>query len=95
MALTYLTMTDPRLILLAHKSFIVGGYAAQRLGYQAINKLGLVNHQKRPKATGGAPNIKAQIFPLLTRPLPDHIHATTTRAALNIENPETIPIIRD
>ncbi len=95
MALSYLTMTDPRLILMAHKSFIIGGYAAQRLGYQAIKKLGMVNHQKRPQATGGKPSLKDQVFPLLARPLPEHIHATTARSALNIEAAETIPIIRD
>ncbi|MBF0193846.1 MAG: DUF3683 domain-containing protein [Magnetococcales bacterium] len=95
LALSYLTMTDPRLILLAHKSFIVGGYAAQRLGYKAINKLGIVNHNKRPSATGGLPNIKDQVLPLLARPLPDYIHSTTARSSLNIEDSETIPIIRD
>ncbi|MBF0381255.1 MAG: DUF3683 domain-containing protein [Magnetococcales bacterium] len=95
LALAYLTMTDPRLILLAHKSFIVGGYAAQRLGYKAINRLGMVNHNKRPNATGGSPSLKAQVLPLLARPLPDHIHAKTTRSSLDIEDSETIPIIRD
>jgi FAD/FMN-containing dehydrogenase/Fe-S oxidoreductase len=95
LALSYLTMTDPRLILLAHKSFIVGGYAAQRLGYKAIDKLGIINHNKRPTATGRSPKLKDQVLPLLSRPLPDYIHASTARSALNIEDPETIPIIRD
>ena len=95
MALSYLTMTDPSIINLTHKGFIVGGYAAQRAGHKIAGKLGLINTKVRPQATGVAPTLKAQIFPLIERPLPAHIHAATSRSALNLEHPESIPIVRD
>ncbi|MBF0453495.1 MAG: DUF3683 domain-containing protein [Magnetococcales bacterium] len=95
MALSYLTMTDPRLIQLSQKGFIVSGYAAQRLGYHLAKKMGVIKNETRPQATGGTPTLKAKLFPLIERPLPDHIHGSTTRSALTLENPETIPIIRN
>ncbi len=95
LALSYLTMSDPRLVLMAHKGFITSGYAAQRLGFKLLHRMGMVDNKKRPHATGGPPSLQARIVPLLQRPLPDHIHATTARAALGLEDPNIIPIIRD
>ncbi|MBF0447160.1 MAG: DUF3683 domain-containing protein [Magnetococcales bacterium] len=95
MALSYLTTVEPNIVRYAHKSFIVGSYSAQRFGHKMANQIGLINNQKRPNATGGPPSMMAQIIPLLERPLPAHIHATTTRAALDLEDPKSIPILRD
>lgn len=94
LALAYLSTSDARWIRWAQTGPIRAGYAAQRMGHQWADRFGLINHQKRPERTGGMPSAKAQILPLLRRPLPDHIHGQTVRLALDLENPKIIPLLR-
>jgi len=95
-AMSFLNATDPATIKLIRKLMIDWGYRAQRLGYQAAGKLGLIRNSKRqPRATVGRTNLQAQVIHILNRPLPKSVPARTSRALLGLEDNTMIPVIRN
>ena len=79
------------------RNLMVGvGYKAQRLGHTLLNKLGLLTgFKKRPPATLGKPEIKAQVVHFLNRPMPKAMPTKTSRALLGIEDDTIVPVIRN
>ncbi|PKO93454.1 MAG: FAD-linked oxidase [Betaproteobacteria bacterium HGW-Betaproteobacteria-1] len=96
MAMSYLNMKDPATIKMM-RAFMVGfGYRAQRLAHAVFNKLGLLTaFKKRPPATLGKPEIKAQVIHFLNRPMPKSMPTKTSRALLGIEDDTMVPVIRN
>ncbi len=96
LAMTFLNLKDPATIKLM-RTFMVGiGYKAQRLGHLVFKKLGLLNgFKKKPPATLGKPNVKAQVIHFLARPMPKGMPTKTSRALLGIEDDTMVPVIRN
>ena len=96
LAMTFLNLKDPATIKLM-RTFMVGiGYKAQRLGHQVFKKLGLLNgFKKKPPATLGKPNVKAQVIHFLARPMPKGMPTKTSRALLGVEDDTMVPVIRN
>jgi Fe-S oxidoreductase len=95
-AMAFLTITDPATIRLARKFMIDWGYGAQRLAYRVAKSLGLIQGQTRlPPATLGAPTMRAQIIHFINKPMPGGLPKRTSRALLDIEDDEVVPVIRD
>ena len=96
LAMSYLNMKDPATIKMM-RAFMVGfGYRAQRLAHAVFNKLGLLTaFKKRPPATLGKPEIKAQVIHFLNRPMPKSMPTKTSRALLGIEDDTMVPVIRN
>ncbi|HWU82186.1 MAG TPA: DUF3683 domain-containing protein, partial [Methylophilaceae bacterium] len=96
LAMTFLNIKDPATIKLM-RNFMVGfGYRAQRLGHVVFKKLGLLNgFKKKPPATLGKPEIKAQVVHFLNRPMPKNMPTKTSRALLGIEDDTMVPVIRN
>jgi FAD/FMN-containing dehydrogenase/Fe-S oxidoreductase len=96
LAMSFLSLKDPAAIKLMRKAMMDWGYRAQRLGYRLGRSLGLTQATvKRPPATRGRPEIRAQIIHLLNKPMPRGLPARTSRALLDIEDDTVIPVIRD
>ena len=95
-AMAFLTMTDPATIRLVRKLMIDWGYAGQRLAHRVAKSLGLIQGQtKHPPATLGAPTLRAQIIHFINKPMPGGLPKRTSRALLDIEDDEVVPVIRD
>jgi FAD/FMN-containing dehydrogenase/Fe-S oxidoreductase len=96
LAMSYLNMKDPATIKMM-RAFMIGfGYRAQRLAHGIFNKLGLLTaFKKRPPATLGKPEIKAQVIHFLNRPMPKNMPTKTSRALLGIEDDTMVPVIRN
>lgn len=96
LAMSYLNMKDPATIKLMRAAMVGFGYRAQRLGHAVFQKLGLSNpFKKRPPATVGKPDIKAQVIHFLNRPMPKSMPTKTSRALLGIEDDTMVPVIRN
>ena len=96
LAMTFLNIKDPATIKLMRTAMVGIGYKAQCLGHWAFKKLGLLNaFKKRPPATLGKPEIKAQVIHFLNRPMPKSMPTKTSRALLGIEDDTMVPVIRN
>ncbi len=96
LAMSYLNMKDPATIKLMRAAMVGFGYRAQRLGHAVFQKLGLLTaFKKRPPATLGKPEIKAQVIHFLNRPMPKAMPTKTSRALLGIEDDTMVPVIRN
>jgi FAD/FMN-containing dehydrogenase/Fe-S oxidoreductase len=96
LAMTFLNIKDPATIKLMRNLMVGVGYKAQRLGHTVLNKLGLLTgFKKRPPATLGKPEIKAQVIHFLNRPMPKAMPTKTSRALLGIEDDTIVPVIRN
>jgi FAD/FMN-containing dehydrogenase/Fe-S oxidoreductase len=96
LAMTFLNIKDPATIKLMRNLMVGVGYKAQRLGHTLLNKLGLLTgFKKRPPATLGKPEIKAQVVHFLNRPMPKAMPTKTSRALLGIEDDTIVPVIRN
>jgi len=100
-SMLFLSATDSLTIKLIRKVMIELGYKTQRLGYQAAKQLGLFKTQvKHPPATvGGAPLVMplghAQVIHFINKPMPGNLPRKTSRALLDIEDNNVVPIIRN
>ena len=95
-AMAFLTMTDPATIRLVRKLMIDWGYAGQRLAHRVAKSLGLIQGQTRlPPATLGAPSLRAQVIHFINKPMPGGLPKRSSRALLDIEDNEVVPVIRD
>jgi Fe-S oxidoreductase len=95
-AMAFLNAKDPATIKLIRTGMIQFGYVAQRLLHQAAKKIGLTGgFKRRPPATLGKPEIKAQVIHFLNRPMPKGLPNRTSRAMLGLEDATMVPVIRD
>ncbi|MDP2824675.1 MAG: FAD/FMN-binding oxidoreductase [Sulfuritalea sp.] len=95
-AMAFLSATDPTTIKLVRAGMIQLGYQAQRLGHALGKALGLIQDSvKHPPATLGRADIKAQVIHFLNKPMPKNVPMRTSRALLDIEDDNLIPVIRD
>ncbi len=96
LAMSYLNMKDPATIKMMRAAMVGFGYRAQRLGHAVFKKLGLLTaFKKKPPATLGKPEIKAQVIHFLNRPMPKSMPTKTSRALLGIEDDTIVPVIRN
>ncbi len=95
-AMTYLNLKDPATIKLMRGVMMDFGFKAQRLAHKAAKALGLTQDSRaHPPATLGAPSVKTQVIHFLNRPMPGNLPKRTSRALLDIEDAEVIPVIRN
>ena len=95
-AMFFLNATDPTTIKLAKRMLIGWGYGVQRFAHGVAKRMGLADRQtKRPPATVGAPSLKAQVIHFINKPMPGGLPKRASRALLDIEDPNIVPIIRD
>ncbi len=96
LGMAFLTLKDPATIKLLRAGMIGLGYRAQRLGYRVGRLLGLTGQVVRqPPATLGRPDIKAQGIHFINKPLPARVPARTSRALLDLDDPNIVPVIRN
>ena len=95
-AMAFLTARDPATIKLARTLLVDVGYRAQRWGHRLGKALGLVQAQvAAPPATVGKPPVKAQVIHFINKPMPGGLPKRTSRALLDIEDRNFVPIIRN
>ncbi|MCL2831307.1 MAG: DUF3683 domain-containing protein [Betaproteobacteria bacterium] len=95
-AMSFLSAKDPTTIKLMRTLMMRWGYAAQRLGHRLGKSLGLIQEQvKAPPSTLGKPPVKAQVIHFINKPMPGNLPRRMMRALLDIEDGETIPILRN
>ncbi|NMG54334.1 DUF3683 domain-containing protein [Aromatoleum aromaticum] len=95
-AMAFLTAKDPATIKLIRTGMIEWGYKAQRLAHRVGKSLGLVQQQvKHPPATLGKAPLRAQVIHFINKPMPGKLPKRTSRALLDIEDANVIPVIRD
>ncbi|SFN29273.1 FAD/FMN-containing dehydrogenase [Formivibrio citricus] len=96
LSMAFLTLKDPATIKLLRAGIVSLGYRAQRLGYSVARSLGLTGSVvKQPPATLGRPDIKAQVIHFLNKPLPGKIPTRTSRALLDLDDNNVVPVIRN
>jgi FAD/FMN-containing dehydrogenase/Fe-S oxidoreductase len=96
MSMLFLNSTDPTTIKLVRKVMIEWSYKAQRIAYQVAKRFGLLKEQiKRPPATVGGAPLKAQVIHFINKPMPGNLPKKTSRALLDIEDSNVVPIIRN
>ncbi|MDD5298913.1 MAG: FAD/FMN-binding oxidoreductase [Gallionella sp.] len=100
-SMLFLNATDPTTIKLVRKAMIEWGYKAQRLGHRITKHFGLLQSQtRRPPATVGKaplvlPLARAQVIHFFNKPMPGNLPSKTSRALLDIEDKNIVPIIRN
>jgi Fe-S oxidoreductase len=95
-AMAFLNATDPRRIRVMRTGLIEGAYRAQRLANAACGRLGPVRGQlARPPRTAGRAPLPARVVHFINKPMPRDLPGKTSRALLDLEDPRTVPVIRD
>jgi Fe-S oxidoreductase len=95
-SMLFLNATNPNTIKVARTLMIEWGYRAQRLAYRVAKMLGLAQRQtRRPPATVGRPDVRAQVVHFINKPMPGKLPKRTARALLDLEDRHIVPIIRD
>jgi len=95
-SMLFLNATNPNTIKMARAVMIEWGYRAQRLAHRAAKMLGLAQRQaRRPPATVGRPEVRAQVIHFVNKPMPGKLPKRTARALLELEDRHIVPIIRD
>ena len=92
-SMQFLNVTNPTTIKLMRETMIRWGYRGQRLGHQIIK--GRLRKDRPPAATTGKTPVVEQVVRFLDRPMPGGLAKRTTRALLDIEDPQRIPILRN
>ncbi len=94
-AMFFLNTNDPRTIKVTRKVMIDWGYKAQRLGHQALGKLGAAQVKRPPATSGGRPPVREQVIHFINKKMPGGLPKKTARALLDVEDRNYVPIIRD
>jgi len=94
-SMAFLNITDPRTIKLMRQAMIQWGYRSQRLAYRLARGFKLISAKRRPAATGGKMDVPAQVINFVKKPMPAGLPKQTMRAMLSLEDPTTVPILRD
>ncbi|MDP2153603.1 MAG: DUF3683 domain-containing protein [Methylotenera sp.] len=95
LGMAFLNAKDPATIKLLHTVMINWGYKAQNLAHTLAKRFGLLRDKKRPPATVGKADIKAQVIHFINRPMPKKMQSKTSRAMLGLEDDHMIPVIRN
>lgn len=91
----FLNAKDPATIKLLRFGMIQLGYKVQNFAHTLAKKFMLLKDKKRPPATVGKTEIKAQVIHFINRPMPKKLQSKTSRAMLGIEDDSMIPVIRN
>jgi FAD/FMN-containing dehydrogenase/Fe-S oxidoreductase len=92
----FLGATNPLTIKLTKKVMIDWGYKMQRLAYRLAKTTGMAQAQtSHPPPTAGKRAIRPQIIHFINKPMPGNLPKRTSRALLDIEDSEIVPVIRD
>ena len=94
-AMKFLNVTSPGTIKLMRLLMIQTGYLSQHWASVLANRFHLLPEKKRPTVSLGKPGIASQLVNFIEKPLPSNVTGPTLRALLDIEDANTIPIIRD
>jgi FAD/FMN-containing dehydrogenase/Fe-S oxidoreductase len=95
-SMAYLNSSDPLTIKVMRKVTIEWSYKLQRVVHKVAKRFGLLNAQlKRPPATVGRAPIVAQVIHFINKPMPGNLPKKTSRALLDIEDNDVVPIIRN
>ena len=96
LSMFFLNITDPTTIKLMRKVSIEWSYKAQRMGHYLAKRFGLLGAQlSRPPATVGSTPIRSQVIHFINKPMPGGLPKKTSRALLDIEDNDVIPVIRN
>ncbi|HUP29986.1 MAG TPA: (Fe-S)-binding protein, partial [Usitatibacter sp.] len=91
-----LNAQDPVSIKVIKTLMIDIGFRAQRLANKLWGRTPFVQRQvKAPPATVGKAPLKSQVIHFINKPMPGGLPKRTSRALLDVEDPATVPIIRD
>lgn len=91
----FLNAKDPATIKLLRFGMIQLGYKVQNFAHTLAKKFMLLKDKKRPPATVGKTEVKAQVIHFINRPMPKKLQSKTSRAMLGIEDDSMIPVIRN
>ena len=95
-AMRFLNATDPRAVALLRTGLGRFGFAMLGAGHQIARRLGLLGRrQTPPAATTGRPAPQTIAIEMVRRPLRVELPKTLYRAALDLEDPRQIPILRE
>jgi FAD/FMN-containing dehydrogenase/Fe-S oxidoreductase len=95
-SMAFLNSSDPMTIKLMRKVTIEWSYKLQRTVHKVAKRLGLLDAQlKHPPATVGRAPLKAQVIHFINKPMPGNLPKKTSRALLDIEDSNIVPIIRN
>jgi len=95
-SMAYLNTSDPLTIKLMRKVTIEWSYKLQRVVHKVAKRFGLLSAQlKRPPATVGRAPMVAQVIHFINKPMPGNLPKKTSRALLDIEDNDVVPIIRN
>ncbi|MDD4979075.1 MAG: FAD/FMN-binding oxidoreductase [Gallionella sp.] len=95
-SMAFLNTSDPLTIKLMRKVTIEWSYKLQRTVHKVAKRLGLLDAQlKHPPATVGRAPLKAQVIHFINKPMPGNLPKKTSRALLDIEDNDIVPIIRN
>src|SRR6185295_14936884 len=92
----FLNATNPTTIKLTRQVMIDWGYKLQRIAYRLAKTTRVALAQTRhPPPTAGKRPIKPQVIHFINKPMPGNLPKRTSRALLDIEDSEIVPIIRN
>jgi len=95
LGMAFLNAKDPATINFLRTTMIGWGYKAQNIAHGLAKRFGLLRDKKRPPATVGKADIKAQVIHFINRPMPKKMQSKTSRAMLGLEDDHMIPVIRN
>jgi FAD/FMN-containing dehydrogenase/Fe-S oxidoreductase len=93
-AMFFLNAKDPDTIKMARTVMMGWGFKAQRFAHDVF-KLAAKAQTKKPPATVGKPELKAQVIHFINKKMPGNLPKKTARALLDIEDNRYVPIIRN
>jgi FAD/FMN-containing dehydrogenase/Fe-S oxidoreductase len=92
----FLNATNPARIKATRKVMIDWGYKLQRTAYRVAKATGVARRQtKHPPPTAGKRAVIPQVIHFINKPMPGGLPKRTSRALLDIEDPEIVPVIRN
>jgi len=95
-AMGFLNVSDPRSVRLLRKGLAEWGFRGINLAHDIARRLGLLGRARQvPGATTGGLPVHRQVVELVRRPLRVEVPRQTLRAALGLEDRQTVPILRD
>jgi len=94
LAMAFLNTTRPETIKFLRKVSIEWAYKAQRLAVDLMRPLSR-GSTRQPPASLGKPALKAQVIHFVNKKMPGNLPSRTSRALLDIEDSNVVPVIRD
>nr|MCU0734577.1 FAD-binding oxidoreductase [Methylotetracoccus sp.] len=94
LALAFLNLTQPQAIKALRQVMIAWGYKSQRLG-NALLAPWVKAQTAQPPASLGKPPVTEQMIHFFNKKMPGRLPSKMSRALLDIEDHEIVPVIRD